>query len=462
MGRPAAHRWDVLDEPSDPIPGDPYSVAEIGRKMRDTADRIQKQAAEIKALRDVDTWKGKAADKYRELAEGAEDKLRKAFDRYDVGAKALGTSVREGVCSNEYASELQRAQDMADAALKRAEAADDEKKSAKAALSGQPDDTPKDDPQRKRQDERVEDADSALSKAKADLTEAKRIRDDAAKRAADAIREVIDNDGLKDSGWDKFTNWVSENADILKAISKWAGRIAAVFGTLAVLVNFIPVIGQALSAVFGAIALVAGIVSLASNLLLALAGEGSWVDVALDVVGVATFGIGRAAMAGARGAATGAKALARTKLFKDATARGIKAAKAWKIANKGSAGSPVGKLHRAAVDNLPAKPLNGANGLLEGLNPKSIAKETWDAGKSLVGKAELPNLSGLQNSLKNIAPEALADPKVADAVADSFRHSKIADAADIAGAGIAVSNTDKVDAWADVKDPFVARVGGNL
>ncbi|MFG2678235.1 putative T7SS-secreted protein [Streptomyces sp. NPDC048392] len=187
-------------------------IPKLGRQLRKTAEAIEKEAREIKELASVENWKGKTATEFRSAAEGAGDKLRKAFKRYDEAAEALGTRVVDGVCSTEFASELHRAQQMADKALRDAEAADDERGAAQRSLDGQPDDTPKDDPDTKKYKEQKENASSALSSAKDALQTAKEVRDAAARRAADAIHDVIENDGLKDGWKDKFKDWVHENA----------------------------------------------------------------------------------------------------------------------------------------------------------------------------------------------------------------------------------------------------------
>jgi len=211
--RPRADEWPVIGEPTDPVPGDPYEVAALGRELRRTADAIRKQADEIKALSSVESWKSKAADEFRKEAEEAEGKLRKAFKRYDAAADALGEKVQEGSDPKQpYASELHRAQTLADKALKDAQAADAEHKASAGALGQLPKDTADDDPQRKKLDRRAESAASSLERAKKDLEAAKDVRDAAAKRACEAIRTAIDNDGLKDQGWDKFKDWVHDNA----------------------------------------------------------------------------------------------------------------------------------------------------------------------------------------------------------------------------------------------------------
>ncbi|KIX79733.1 hypothetical protein SF12_02880 [Streptomyces sp. MBRL 601] len=337
------------------MPGDPEDVARLGRELRRTAEAIEKQAGEIKALASVEAWKSKTAEEYRDQAKGASDKLRKAFRRYDEASRALGTTVDADVCSNQYASELARAQKMADQALSDAETADEDRRTAKSALAAQPDDTPKDDPATKRHEKAEENADSALKAAKDAVDAAKSIRDAAAKRAADAIHDVIEDDGLKDGWKDKFQNWVHENSGWLKEISKWAGRIALAAGVLALVVGWIPVIGQIAAAALNAVALLASVTALAVDLVLYLGGEGSLKAVLLDAVGVATFGLGRAAIAGGKAVAAGAKAAARTNIFRSARAAGMKAKDAWKIANRGgSQGGLRGGEHAAAVRAAPS------------------------------------------------------------------------------------------------------------
>ncbi|MFD9025465.1 putative T7SS-secreted protein [Streptomyces parvulus] len=383
MTRPAAHRWAVLDEASDPIPGDPEEVARLGRQLRKTAEAIEKEAREIKELASVENWKGKAATEFRGAAEGAGDKLRKAFKRYDEAADALGTRVVDGVCSTEYASELHRAQQMADKALHDAEAADEDDRAAQRSLDGQPDDVPKDDPDTKKYKEQQENASSALSAAKEALRAAKEVRDAAASRAADAIHDVIENDGLKDGWTDKFKNWVHENAGWLAQISKWAGRIALWAGVAALALGWIPVIGQAIAVVANAVALLASVVALATDLVLALGGEGSWKSVILDAVGVATFGLGRAAMAGAKGVAAGSKALARSNLYKNAVASGMKTNKAWNLANRGAQGAIRGKDAARAMAAMPKGKLPTWSNLKEGFSPVSLYRDSVDGVKSI-------------------------------------------------------------------------------
>ncbi|WP_437071068.1 putative T7SS-secreted protein [Streptomyces sp. enrichment culture] len=384
----------MIGEASDPIPGDPEEVARLGRELRKTADAIKKQADEIKALSSVEEWKSKAAEEFRKEADEAEGKLRKAFKRYDAAADALGEKVKvDAGYSKEYASELHRAQAMADKALRAAQDAHDEHKASSSAIDRLPKDAPDDDPDRKRLERRQEEAASALERAKRSLEAAKDVRDGAAARARECIRHAIDNDGLKDGTWDKFKDWVHDRAAGLQKLLDGLGWVATICGTLSLMVGWIPVIGQALAGLLGTIALTATLLSLIGHVLLALAGEGSWFDVALDVVGLATLGIGRGALAGAKGAMEAAGALARSAAYRQVmegvTAKVGSAAykraqtEAWKVANQLSGGTMRGKAAAEAMAHAPKGWFPGASRLGEAFSPKAIAKEWFDGLKGV-------------------------------------------------------------------------------
>ncbi|WP_461083449.1 putative T7SS-secreted protein [Streptomyces deserti] len=440
----------MIGESSDPIPGDPEEVARLGRELRKTAEAIRKQADEIKALASVKEWKSKTAEEFRKEAEEAEGKLRKAFKRYDVAADALGEKVIDGVCSSEYASELHRAQSMADKALRAARDAHDEHQASSSAIDKLPKDTADDDPDRKKLEKRQEAATSALERAKKDLEAAKDVRDAAAKRARDAIRHAIDHDGLKDGRWDRFKDWVHDNAGWIKETLEVFGWISTICGTLALAVGWIPVIGQALAGLLGSIALTFTLFSLIGHTLLALAGEGSWFDVATDVVGLVTMGIGRGAMAGAKGAMEAAKSTARTAAFKQFMARvtakpGSAAYKraqteAWKKANQLSGGALRGKAGAEAVATAPKGWNPGAGRLAEAFSPKVIGKEwvdgfkgvkdlgpsnvrqlgsrnTWDGTEFNIGDSGLDTLS---RKIDEIAPQVRNVDEVKAAM-DTFK-----------------------------------------
>jgi hypothetical protein len=155
--------------------------------------------------------------------------------------------VIEGGASKEYASELHRAQKMADKALRDAQDAESEQKSSTGAIDNLPKGAASDDPDRKKLEKRQEEASSAMERAKKDLEAAKDVRDAAAEAARKSIRHAIDHDGLKDDGWDKFKDWVHDNAGWIKVLVEAMGWIATICGTLSLLVGWIPIVGQALA-----------------------------------------------------------------------------------------------------------------------------------------------------------------------------------------------------------------------
>ncbi|WP_371151901.1 glycohydrolase toxin TNT-related protein [Buchananella felis] len=121
-------------------------------------------------------------------------------------------------------------------------------------------------------------------------------RDRAAQTAIDAIQGVTATDGLNDGWWEdygaKVLGWIAD-------IAEWVANIA---GILALVLCWVPVLGQALAVIAG----IAGIVAAVANIGLALGGEKTWRE-ALWSVGFAALGcIG---LGGLRGAVSSLKAL---------------------------------------------------------------------------------------------------------------------------------------------------------
>jgi hypothetical protein len=130
--------------------------------------------------------------------------------------------------------------------------------------------------------------------------------------AAQAIRAVIDHDGLKnpsgllhwfehaanDVGGYLASHWSQFVADLANI----AGAIATVCGILAMIFAFIPGL-QELAALFETMALLAQAVAFVCHAVLAATGHGSWLDVAVDFVGLVTFGVGKGLIGGAEATA---------------------------------------------------------------------------------------------------------------------------------------------------------------
>lgn len=300
----------------DPTPGDPEEVAELGRKLRKMADMIEEQSRVIKALASVEGWDSEAGKGFHELAGGTADKLKKSFERYDEAAKAIGEDVREG-SSDQFASEMRRAQRKADKALadyREAEAdhdlADDEVKKFTEKYPAQ--NIPAAD---KEEYERwVKKRDEALHRigdARRAVKDAREIYDDAGDKAARHIRNVVHHDAVRDPGG--FMNLLADWADMLSNIS-------AVLSVLAVICAFVPPL-QFLAPVFAALAVVTSAAALAGHAydMTVRGGKVDWMKLGADALGVFP---GLGALKGIK-ALKGVKGLAKLKVGGSAALRGV-------------------------------------------------------------------------------------------------------------------------------------------
>lgn len=310
-GRPSD--WWPVEMWEDPTPGDADATVRAGRHYRQVADAIETAARRLREIAGAPDMESEAVEAFVGKAEEVANDIDRAHERYQGVGDALYT----------YGFQLGDAQDDADDALRRAIQAREDAGDARARLDSarqqlqqaQDDDAaaPPEAPPADlsghqsavtRAEGDVADAEIAWQRAITDAQQAKEAAERAARTAREAIEDVKDSGDLNDSKWDNV-------AGALKKLADLAGMVAAVCGILALAVGWIPVIGQALAAVLGTIALVAGLVSLLCNVVLLIGGKGSLKNVILDLVGVLTFGIGRAVVAGARGAYRGAQGLAR-------------------------------------------------------------------------------------------------------------------------------------------------------
>lgn len=302
MNRPVD--WSPLAG-SDPVPGDPDRVEELGRHYRKVAATINEAAAKLRRIAaGYDGMESDSVDAVRANAEKVADDIIRAHERYDGVGQAL----------TGYAPQLRDAQSESVAALRQAKDAEAAQASANrtaeaaqarvdSAAPGA--DTTADQGDHRRAQGAAEAAGDALTAARKRLNHATEARDRAAQRAIGGINEVKNSGDLNDNWWD---NW---GAKVVKAIVKVADAVAMVFGVLALLSLLIPGIGPVLAAFFGTIALAASLVSLAGNLALAPTGYAEWSDVMWSVAGVLSFGIGRAAIAGLKVSVKGARGAAR-------------------------------------------------------------------------------------------------------------------------------------------------------
>ncbi|MER5969218.1 hypothetical protein ABT112_05630 [Streptomyces sp. NPDC002055] len=293
MGSARPRDWQPLAD-TDPIPGDPDRLEELGRTLRRTADELERQVRHLKAAAEVDSWDSDAGKEFREKAKKCRGRLEDAHKRYETAADAIGDRIVDHGNDYEanatapagaYVTELRRAQRIAEIARRDAQDAEADKKSATKGLDGL---SGKDDKDRKSAlEEREKSAGKSLEAAEEKLRKAKEIRDAAAKKARDAIDDAISDDSLKDGFWDDFAAFVDGLADWTEAISKWAGIAALAVG-------WIPVIGQGLAGLLGAISMIATLVNIACTAIQVGMGDESWTELAWSAVGLLAMGAGKA------------------------------------------------------------------------------------------------------------------------------------------------------------------------
>ena len=312
MSRPVD--WSPLDRGGDPVPGEPDVVEDGGAHYTRVAQAIAVAADRLRQIAGGLDMTSRAVDELREKSREVAGQVERAHERYaGVGAALTAYSGPHRTAQSDSSRALHDAVD----ARERLAAAQAQVSSAQGSLdrarqqasSAPPDAAPRDlsglEGAVHTAQNRVQEAEDDLAAAKRLCDQAVEDRDAAADRAVRAIRDVEDSGDLEDGWWD---DWGSKVAGV---VAKVAGAIATVAGVAALAVAWIPVIGQAAAAVLGTIALVAAAVSFIANLSLALTDKGSWTNVVLDGISLATFGLGRAVIGGARAAYGGAQATAR-------------------------------------------------------------------------------------------------------------------------------------------------------
>ncbi|MER5789969.1 hypothetical protein [Streptomyces sp. NPDC001980] len=379
-------------------PGDPYEVARLGKRISDTARLIEEQAGKLNNLVDGNGWDSDAGRAFTTKTGDTVKLLSQSHQRYAAAGAALGSSVpyepiADTVREN-WATALNHAQNRVRSALKKAAAADADSSSYQKQIDQHPsgDDNHPDKQKLKRQKEA---SDGDLDAAKRELRAALDYRDTQAGYAAKAIRDAIDHDGLKDPKhhwWDNWKDWVAE-------VGHWAGAIAGVLCVLALVFGAIPVLGE----IIVALALVASVVALVCDTVSALDGKGTWLDVAIDVVGVLSFGAGRILGTAAKEAATAARGSAALKQFlalrelgvdakvASESAEALTGVKAGKISEALAKGpnSVLPKMRSIVKDSLDFKAYY--NDIRE-----AITKTAQDDG--ILVKGKLPRLLGLSDA----------------------------------------------------------------
>ncbi len=384
MGRPSD--WQPLAD-SDPVPGDPAGISSEAAHLSGVAQMIQGQVAQLHKIASGQADEhGCHAEKLKSAASDTAGQLAKVVGRYQKTAAALTA----------WVPDLEYAQSQSLRALSAAQDA------AARQRSSQPVSRPpgtKLTPQDKQDDQARS---KALAQANDDLAAARKMLQDATSyrdQKAGETKGKIDSaihDGLKDSFWDdvggffsdawgSFSHWVTEHAKIIAQIANIASWVATVCGILSLLVGWIPIVGQALAAVLDTVALLATIVALGCHLMLALTGNGSWADVALDAFALVTFGMGRAFGKAAEGGYDAARAASRGPFARTLgkAGQGLARSDVTAAANEltGFSAKEAGAVVTEAKNGLSLPSWGGA--ALHGLSPGTFAQDVAGSLKSI-------------------------------------------------------------------------------
>jgi hypothetical protein len=296
MSRPADYEWRPLGWDTDPVPGDPGRISQEAAHLASVANTLRSQISALRNISSDNTEVGEHADKIRSAAQGLVTSLNKVEVRYETVAEAL----------NGWIPELENAQQLSIQALNQAEGPYAKLQNTPVpnipgmtqGLNGQWSLNPLmtvTSAQKTEFDnyqQAMNQAQNELSDAQTLLTRAINTRDTQQAIYAAKINAAI-NDGLKDSfwerfenwvesGWDDFTHFVAENAGIIRDICEVLEIVATILAIVAIFVS-----GGTLLLLIGAI--LTGIALIGRVMLLA-SGKGSWLDVLMDVVALVSFG----------------------------------------------------------------------------------------------------------------------------------------------------------------------------
>jgi RHS repeat-associated protein len=320
--------WHVLDLEKDPTPGDPDRVRRLAKTLHDFADDVSEALRLAKGMAGESTlaeWAGKSAAVFKEEFAGVPKNLKKLHTSYALCGDALA----------DYWPKLERAQALADKALRKAREAREDLSAAQRQLASagswltaatKEADKYKDDPTGRESDgdapdeakvraatrdvqharsahttaqTAVDDAQDALAAAKKMAEDARKMREEAAREAKSKIDEASDAGIQNRSWWEDVGDWFTDNWDTIVMVCK---VVVAVVGIIAMIIG---------GPILGAIVLVAALVVLADTLYKYSQGRASLWDVglaALDCIpgmkGLTTLG----------GLAKGLKALGKTGL----------------------------------------------------------------------------------------------------------------------------------------------------
>jgi hypothetical protein len=271
-----AAQWQPLCE-ADPTPGEPDEVGRAGRHYSEMAKEIKGQVSRLNDLVSG-TLQGGYVKTLTEAADALKEDLGRTYERYREVGGALES----------WAPRLDGFQDEAEGlrrqALVAAGAMSDNRSVPTMTSVDAPPPPDAEVAAAKAMQGRYDDANADLSRLQGRLADLTERRDLAAAKVADFIRDKSD-DSMADSPWDNFMDWMDDHHEFVSKACQILGVVAMAACILALVVPGLNV--------FAAIALGASALSLTGHTALAASGNGSWLDVGVDVVALGTLGAGR-------------------------------------------------------------------------------------------------------------------------------------------------------------------------
>lgn len=421
MAYPKPSTFEPLSS-SDPVPADTEAMTSLGKQYTKTAAMIEQQASDLRKLSSSasDGWKSKAGSVFVSKASSLATRITQAEQRYATAGKALTAA----------AGPMYDAQQQAYAAVQRAQDAQQRMTASApgpALAPGSPKPTAAQQAAAAAKAARYSAAEDSLSQAKSSFNSAVEAYRSAAEAAARAINNELSHDPLTDSWFEQHFGWLMNFFHILAYIVMGLAIIALLIAcpfTAGFIAGILSVSMSTLATVGTIIDTATLLITVGQTVFDGIAahdGLESWTSFGLDILGLATFGLGKGAeMAGDKlvdvGKEAGEEAAAET---------ASDAAKDAYLQPRTS--------HNAWVRAHPAEA--GAGAFV--FSPSGMAAEAEEAGK-------LAGIAAAQ-SVGKAAEEAAARGIAANAVALSTMSGDIAkQVAELNAINSAVPNVAKV------------------
>jgi len=301
--------WEPLCA-DQPVEGEPVTVGSYGSGLVATGELIAEQVIVLRRLAEPGEWQAETADAFRDQASDLAAEITKVEGRFrEVGG--FVTQWAEAIEQTRRAAGRLRDQAQTQQViLERNPEVGPEPLDPGAPVGAVPTVSGAGEMQNARRQAALDEIEDLRGQLEVLISG----HGEDGERTGELIRGAL-NDGLNDGWRDRLKAWIADQVDMLREIAKWAGRIAAVIGLIALFISPL-----------GWVAFAAAVVAVVASGLLAASGDGTWFEFGLNVVGALTFGLGAFLTRGATAAFRGGRALLATRASVSARAAILNAA----------------------------------------------------------------------------------------------------------------------------------------